>query len=163
MLFNTHERTPKVKTNKPLKIMLIGAFAFLYVFFIFIAIVTSVIAESIAPALIILIPILVITLFVFVTSFDMKRAYVKIDGDNIKVVDFYFFVKREHNFSINDIKHAEILNAQSLKIRGYRYAVGGLYKYIVFRGENNKYLFKIVCYPETQDFWGNYVEFDNIT
>ena len=95
MIFNTHDRTPKLKTNKTLKIMLILCWSLIGALFLFLAIVTSIISHSILPALIILIPVAFIASFAIVTTIDMNKAYVQIDGDNITVVDYYFSPKKK--------------------------------------------------------------------
>ena len=91
MIFNTHDRTPKLITNKTLKIMLILCWSIIGVFFMFLAIATSIMSHSILPAAITLIPVTFIAAFVIVTTIDMNKAYIQIDGENITVVDYYFF------------------------------------------------------------------------
>ena len=160
MVFNTHDRTPRPKMNKSLKILFFINFAILYSFFIFAAIATSISAGNIKPALLIVTVISAVTLLSVACFLDIKRPYVKIDEDNITVVDFLFFIKKEKKFTIGEIKQAEVVNAHSFKVRGQRLRIMGAY-YIIFKGENNKYLFKIIYYPETKDFWEKYVKFDN--
>ena len=155
MIFNTHDRTPKIKTNKTLKIMLISCWSLMGAFFLFLAIATSIISHSILPALIFLIFATLIVTFVIVSSTDMNKAYVQIEGDNITVVDYYFFSKKERRFKIDEIKTAEIALGYSFRVRGYRYSMMG-FSYIVFRNDNNKYLFKIINCPETNDFFSKH-------
>ena len=157
MLFNTHDRTPKIKTNKTLKIMLILGWCLNGALFLFAAIATSIISRSILPALIFLIPIILIVTFVIVTTIDMNKAYVQIEGHNITVVDYYFFRKKERCFKIDEIKTAEIELGYSFRVRGYRYSMMG-FSYIVFRNDNNKYLFKVINCPETNDFFSKYIQ-----
>ena len=157
MIFNTHDRTPKIKTNKTLKIMLISCWSFMVVFFLFIAIALSIISRSILPTLIILIPAILIVAFVMVSSTDMNKAYVQIEGNNITVVDYCFFFKKERYFKIDEIKTAEIALGYSFRVRGYRHSVTGC-SYIVFRNDNNKYLFKVINCPETNEFFGKYLK-----
>jgi len=157
MIFNTHDRTPKLKTNKTLKIMLILCWSLIGSLFLFAAIATSIMIRSISPALIILIPAILIVTFVIVSSSDMNKAYVQIEGDNITVIDYYFFSKKERCFKIDEIKTAEIVLGYSFRVRGYRYNMMG-FSYIVFRNDNNKYLFKIINCPETNDFFSKYLK-----
>ena len=157
MIFNTHDRTPKLKTNKTLKIMLILCWSLIGAFFLFLAIATSIMSHSILPALIILIPVAFIASFAIVTTIDMNKAYVQIDGDNITVVDYYFFSRKEKCFTIDEIKTAEIALGNSFRVRGYRYSMMG-FSYIVFRNDNNKYLFKVINCPETNDFFSKYIQ-----
>ncbi len=155
MIFNTHDRTPKPKINKTLKIMLIFCGSLIGAFFLFFAITTSIMIRSILPALIILVPAILIVTLVIVSSSDMNKAYVQIEGDSITVVDYYFFSKKERCFKIDEIKTAEIALGYSFCVRGYRYSMMG-FSYIVFRNGNNKYLFKVINCPETNVFFSKH-------
>jgi len=135
--------------------MLISCWSLMGAFFLFLAIATSIISHSILPALIFLIFATLIVTFVIVSSTDMNKAYVQIEGDNITVVDYYFFSKKERRFKIDEIKTAEIALGYSFRVRGYRYSMMG-FSYIVFRNDNNKYLFKIINCPETNDFFSKH-------
>ena len=137
--------------------MLISCWSFIGALFLFVAIATSIMSHSIFPALIILIPTILIVTFVIVTTIDMNKAYVQIDGDNITVVDYYFFSKKERCFRIDVIKTAEIALGYSFRVRGYRYRMMG-YSYIIFRDTNNKYLFKVINCPETNEFFSKCFE-----
>ena len=160
MIFNTHNRTPKIQTNKTLKIMLISCWSFMAAFFLFFAIATSVMSQSILPAVIILIPITLIAVFAIITTIDMNKAYVQIDGESIIAVDYYFFLRKEKCFTIDEIKTAEIALGYSSRVRGYRYSMMG-FSYIVFRNADNKYLFKIINSPETKEYFVNIFKFNN--
>ena len=157
MIFNTHNRTPKIQTNKMLKIMLISCWSFMAAFFLFFAIATSVMRQSILPAVIILIPITLIAVFAIIITIDMNKAYVQIDGESIIAVDYYFFLRKEKCFTINEIKTAEIALGYSFRVRGYRYSMMG-FSYIVFRNADNKYLFKIINCPETKEYFCKYFQ-----
>ena len=157
MLFNTHSRTPKIKTGKSLKALLIFSYSFVIALFLLLSTTLSLISQSIVPALIILIPVTFIAAFVIVTTIDMNKAYIQIDGENITVVDYYFFSRKEKCFTIDEIKTAEIALGYSFRVRGYRYSMMG-FSYIVFRNDNNKYLFKVINCPETNDFFSKYIQ-----
>ena len=157
MIFNTHDRTPKLKTNKALKIMMILCWSLVGAFFLFFAISTSIMIHSISPALTILIPAVFFASFAIVPIIDMNKAYVQIDGDNITVVDYYFFFKKERCFRMDVIKTAEIALGYSFRVRGYRYSMTG-FSYIIFRDTNNKYLFKVINCPETNEFFSKCFE-----
>lgn len=135
--------------------MLISCWSFIGAVFLFLAIATSIMSRSILPALIILIPTILIAAFVIVTTIDMNKAYVQIEGNNITVVDYYFFSRKEKCFTIDEIKTAEITLGYSFRVRGYRYGMMGV-SYIVFRNDNNKYLFKVINCPETNDFFSKH-------
>ena len=155
MILNTHNRTPKIQTNKTVKIMLISCWSLMAALFLFAAITTSVISQSILPAVIILITITLITVFVIITTIDMEKAYVQIDGESIIAVDYYFFLRKEKCFTIDEIKTAEIALGYSSRVRGY--SMMGC-SYIVFRNADNKYLFKIINSPETKEYFCKYFQ-----
>ena len=157
MIFNTHDRTPKIKTNKTLKTMLILCWSLMGALFMFAAIATSIMSRSILPALIILIPVTLIVAFAIIVTTDMNKAYVQIEGNNVTVVDYYFFSKKERCFKIDEIKTTEIVLGYSFRVRGYRYSMMG-FSYIVFRNADNKYLFKIINCPETNEFFSMHLE-----
>ena len=157
MIFNTHDRTPRIKTNKTLKTMLILCWSLMGALFLFAAIATSIMSRSILPALIILIPVTLIVAFEIIVTTDMNKAYVQIEGNNVTVVDYYFFSKKERCFKIDEIKTTEIVLGYSFRVRGYRYSMMG-FSYIVFRNADNKYLFKIINCPETNEFFSMHLE-----
>ncbi len=157
MIFNTHDRTPKIQTNKRLKIMLTSCWIFFGAVILFSAIATSIMSQSVLPALIILVLIAFVVTIAIVTTIDMNKAYVQIDGDNIIVVDYFFLFKKKRVFNFYEIKTAEIAQGYSLRVRGYRYSMMG-FSYIVFRNANNKYLFKVINCPETNEFFSKHFE-----
>ena len=137
--------------------MLILCWSFMGAFLLFFAIAASIMSHSLLPALIILIPAILIVTFAIVTTIDMNKAYVQINGETITVVDYYLFSKKVRHFKFAEIKTAEIALGFSFRVRGYRYSIMG-FSYIVFRNANNKYLFKIINSPETNEFFSKYFE-----
>jgi len=123
--------------------------------FLLAAIVTSVESQSIFPALLILVPIAVPASLLVIIIRDMQRAYVEIEGDLIRTVDYRFGRKKERLFRFSDIAKAEVFSGYSHKVRGLRYAKGG-FRYIVFTGSDGSYLFKIIYLPETYRYFKNY-------
>ena len=157
MRFNTHDRTPKIKTKKSIKIMLIIEYSLIIALFIFAAIVCSLYISSIIPAAVILVPVLVLAILIAITQTDMDKAYVEIIDDVIISTDYYFGIKKEKTFFLRDISTAEILNGYSMRVHGYRYSNAGC-TYIVFRDNSGKYMFKVMCVPETKQYFGKYLE-----
>ena len=156
MRFNTHNRTPKIETKKSVKIMLTIGFGLIISFLLFMAIVCSLYINSVIPAVVILVPVLVLAILIVITQKDMDRAYVEILDDVVVVADYYFGVKKEKTFSMCEIETAEILIGYSIRVRGYRYSNAGC-TYIVFRGNGGKYMFKVICVPETKQFFSKYL------
>ena len=156
MRFNTHDRTPKIKTKKSVRIMLTICFGLIISSFLFSAIVCSLYIESVMPAVLILAPLSVLVILIVITQRDMDKAYVEIIDDVITVTDYYFGIKNEKTFSMCEIDTAEILIGSSVRVRGYRYSNFGC-TYIVFRGNGGKYMFKVICVPETKQFFSKYL------
>ena len=156
MRFNTHNRTPKIVTNKTLKIMFALCYGLVATFFLFMAIVYSISIHNILPAVLMLGPLIVTTVVVLFALKDMDRAYVEISDQVITVVDYCFGVEQKKVFFMQEIAAAEILVGSSMGVRGYRYSNVGC-AYIVFRDHNGKYMFKILCSPETQQYFGKFL------
>lgn len=156
MRFNTHNRTPKTETKKPVKIMLTISFGLIISLFLFVAIVCSLYINSVMSAVVILIPVLVLAILIAISQKDMDRAFIEIVDDVISVTDYYFGIKKEKTFSMREIDTAEILIGYSIRVRGYRYANAGC-RYLVFRNNGGKYMFKVICVPETKQFFSKYL------
>jgi hypothetical protein len=155
MRFHTHDRTQKAQSKKSVKIILAFGFGLTIAFFLLIAVVCSLYINSIMPAVLILSPLTVLVILIAITQRDMDKAYVEIVDDVIIAVDYYFGIKKEKTFSIRDIAAAETLTGYSMRVRGYRYSNAGI-TYIVFRDKSGKYMFKVICVPETKQFFGRY-------
>ena len=156
MRFHTHNRTPKIKMPKLVLLMCIAAYGLLLALFVFTAIVCSIYANSVDPAVLILTPVLILTALFLIMQKDMERAYIEINDDTIRAVDYYFGMKKEKSFLIQDIANAQIVHGYSMRVHGYRYSMCGS-TYIVFRDSIGKYLFKVLCVPETKQFFDNYI------
>ena len=158
MRFHTHDRTPKTETKKSVKIILTVSFGLIIALFLFIAIERSLYIDSVMPAVVILTTVLVLAILIALTFKDIDRAYVEIIDDVIIVADYYLGIKKEKIFFIRDIATAEILIGNSMRVRGYRYSTAGC-TYIVFRDKRGKYMFKVICVPETKQFFDKYLKF----
>lgn len=157
MIINTHNRTPKVELNKSVKFLIVFGFCLIIALFLFMAVVCSLYINSIMPAIVILVLALVLAILIVLTHKDMDRAYVEIIDDVIIVTDYYFGIKKEKRFFIRDIATAEVLIGYSMRMGGYRYSNAGC-TYIVFRDKSGKYMFKVICLPETKQFFGMYLK-----
>lgn len=151
--FNTHDRTPRTPMRRHVKILWIVIAALFYGMFTLIAVVASMEAHSPLPALLILLLALGMTALVAFIYSDVNKAYVEIDGGQIHVVDYYFGIKREKILSSSKIKSVKKTLSSSILIPGYRVRFGC---YLLFRGENRKYLFKVLACPETETFFREY-------
>ena len=156
MRFHTHNSTPKPSMKKSVKIMLAVEWGFMLAILVAIAIASSIYGNSAAPAVLILATVLILTVLLLIILKDLEKAYIEINGDTIRVVDYYLGIKKEKSFLIQEIANAEIVNGYSMHIRGYRYSTCGC-TYIVFRDNTGKYLFKVLCVPETKQFFDKYL------
>ena len=109
--------------------------------------------DTVAGLLAIATPIL-FSVLTFVLGKDLEKAYIEIIGDNILVVDYYFGTKKEKTFSFSDITSAEIVSGYH--VRGPAMTFGAIY-YIVFKN-GKKYLFKVICLPETMQLFKQYID-----
>ena len=155
MKLNTHDRTPRPKNSKLIKGLFLFCWLLMFSIFCLGSFACFYYAKSIAGGLsVLLIPILM-TAILLTHIKDMERAYVEIIDDEISVVDYYWGVKKEKHFALSDITSAEICIGYSHKVKGYRFSFSGM-RYIVFKN-GDKYLFKIIALPETEDIFKEYI------
>ncbi len=148
MKFDTHKRVPNKSRNKLIDL----TFGSLCVLWIALACLCSFYIESIAPAILILAPMVLL----LIIQSDMSKAYIEINENSALVVDYYFGGRKEKTILLQEISFAEILLGSSLRVRGYRYSSIGC-SYIVLRNSKKKYLFKVICTPETRQFFDKYL------
>ena len=98
---------------------------------------------------------ILVTAMVIVAKKDIEESYVEILGDNIHVVDYPLGIKREKQFKFSDITSAEICHAYSSKTKGCRFSTAADHFIVFFSGK--KYLFKIICLPETKEIFGQFI------
>ena len=141
MKFYMYGRTPRGKTPKWITIFLISFFACLAAFFFMMGIVMSIDAQSILPFLIILCCFALLALIISPVYYNMNHAYIEIEGETIKVVEYPFFKKRERIVLLHDIKKV-------------KFRVGGKNQppYLMFKNEQNKNLFHLDYVPEVIEY-----------
>ena len=155
MIFKTHELPQKDKTAKSAKIIFTICGAMWAALLILITIVlTMETSNFIFPFCLVILPLLLLGCIFSVMHFDMKKAYIEICDEKITVVNYYLGIKREKVFFSKDVVCAEITAGYSSRVRGYRFSGRGFsnLKYFVFRGRNNKYLFKLICSDKTRSY-----------
>ena len=93
----------------------------------------------------------------------MKKAYVEIIDNKIIAVDYYLGIKHEKIFFTEEVVSAEMVSGYSVRIHGYRFSGKGFHdlKYMVFRKDKNRYMFKLICSEETRKYFENYFEIKN--
>ena len=141
--------------------------AFTFVAGVTAAIIISVKSGSVEPAVWIIGWLLGMAFLSLIVTLTTWRDYVEIKENEIKVVEAHIFRKKEQHFTLNDIKYAKVEfyswdwfdEEGEFGKRPSRTTSG---KYIIFRGHNNEYLFKMMYSRKRKDFWKEYVEFDNI-
>ncbi len=156
MKLNTHDRTPRPKNSK-LVIFLLALCAVLSSsMFGLVAFACFYYAQSIIGGVSVILILILLTAIIIVPIKDMEKAYVEIKENEFYVVDYYCGVKKEKHISCSDITSAEIDAGYSYKVKGYRFSNAGM-RYIVFK-KNNKYLFKIIALPETEELFKHYLQ-----
>lgn len=154
MKLNTHDRTPRIKYNNKFVFIMFGVCAFLlYLIFVMVAFCCFYYAGSISGGLLVLLIPVLLTVWIVLSVKDFEKAYIEINGNDIYVIDYYYGIKKEKHFLVSDITVAEILSGRSFKVKGWRIQQ---FSYIVFKN-NKKYLFKIICLPETKAIFEKYL------
>ncbi|MBE6665406.1 MAG: hypothetical protein E7603_04160 [Ruminococcaceae bacterium] len=153
MIFHTHDQTPKYETKQLVKRLFGLTYGLFAALFLFMAIAISISVQSVMPGIIILGAFIFLNVFVSAFISDIRKAYVQIEENCIMIADYYFFIKKEKTISVQEIKKVEILPGVSFRVRGPRL---GNISYIVFRDENDKYLFKVIYCPETEEYFARY-------
>ena len=155
MKLNTHDRTPRPENSKLIKGLFVLCGVLMYSIFGLVSFACFYYANSIVGGIfIILIPVLM-TALILTHNKDMERAYVELNENKIHIVDYYWGIKKEKHFALSDITSAEICIGYSHKVKGYRFSFSGM-RYIVFKN-GDKYLFKIIALPETEDIFKEYI------
>lgn len=153
MLFYTHDRTPKPPPNKRVRLLLFFGWGLMIGMFLLFAIVASIEVQSIQPMLILLLPLTLI-LWVAEGFYNMEKATVLVDSDQIHVINFCFFKKHKRVFAKQQIVSVEELSGFSFRMRGSRLL---FLPYLVFRDARGKFLFKVAAFPNTKAFFEAYL------
>lgn len=140
MIFYIYTKTPRGKIKKALKIFLIVYSSVFVSFLSFATIALSIHSHSIVPFFIVLTFIAVLACEISRAFYNVYKAYIEIDYNTVRVVDYPFFRKREKLVYLYDIK--------KVKLRS-----GGGIPYIEFKDQQNKRLFHIVYVPETKTYF----------
>lgn len=154
MRLNTHARTPRTKTSTLIKILFAVCALGYYVIFGLVAFACFYYAQSMIGGFFVIFLVLSLTLLCLIPIFDMRKAYVEFDKDSVRVVDYYLGIRKEKQIPLGNITSAEIYPGYSHKVKEYRISAG--MRYIVFKN-NNKYLFKILYLPETEQLLKQYI------
>ncbi len=156
MKLNTHDRTPRPQNSKLINALFAICGILMFVIFGLLSFACFYYAQSIVGGILaIFIPIL-LTATILIYIKDMEKAYVEIKEKEFHVVDYYWGIKKEKHISFSDITSAEIHLGYSHKVKGYRFSNLGM-RYIVFK-KDNKYLFKIIYLPETEELFRKYLK-----
>lgn len=155
MRFNTHGQRNCSKLPKPISALLSLGIVLIYLIFVLGSFACFFYVKStIGGVLMIMLPA-VITIWYRITMRDMTKAYVEINGDLIRVVDYYLGIKKERLYSFADINSGEIVLGYSHLVKGYRFSAMGT-QYIILK-KGNKYLFKIIYTPETESVFKRFL------
>ena len=141
MKFYMYGRTPRKKEPKWIAIVLISFFAFLIAISFLFGIVMSIEAQNILPFIIVFCCFALLALLISPLYYNMNHAYIEIEGETIKVVEYPFFKKRERIVLLHDIKSVK-----------WRAGGRGQLSYLVFKSEKNKNLFHLDYVPEVIEY-----------
>ena len=155
MKLNTYDHTPRPERNKSISASLIIAVVFLYGIVGQSAFVYFRESQWFLGIVIILAAILATTM-VLTAKKDIEESYVEILGDSIHIVDYPLGIKKEKQFKFSDITSAEICHAYSSKTKGCHFSTAADHFIVFFSGK--KYLFKIVCLPETKEIFSQFIQ-----
>ncbi len=156
MKLNTHDRTPRPHNSNSIKVLFLICAILIYSIFSLGAFACFYYAQSfIGGIFVILIPMVLLTAIILIHIKDIEKAYIEIKENKIYVVDYYWGIKKEKHISFSDITSAEICIGYSHKVKGYRLSFAGM-RYIVFK-KDNKYLFKVIYLPETEEIFKQYL------
>ena len=155
MRLNTHSPTPSPKVQKPILVLFFVAIGLLYALFLLGAFACFYYAKSVPDGILLLVIPIVMTMVCYTMLNDMRKAYIEVDESTIRVVDYYFGIKKEKLFSFADITSAEIVIGYSSRVKGYRISTGGT-QYIVVR-KGSEYLFKVICTEDTVNIFKKYL------
>ena len=155
MKLNTHDRTPRPKYSKLVKILLLLYAILVFGIFGLVSFACFYYAQSFIGGISAILTPILLTAIILIHIKDIEKAYIKIKENEIYVVDYYWGVKKEKHISYTDITSAEICIGYSHKVKGYRLSFAGM-RYIVFK-KDNKYLFKIIYLPETEEIFKQYL------
>ena len=141
MKFNMYGRTPRKKEPKWVIIALISVFSLITAVFFMFGIVRAIDTQSIVPFLVVLCGVAFLALLISPVYYNMFHAYIEIEGETIKVVEYPFFKKRERIIFLHDIKKV-------------KFRVGGRDQppYLMFKNEQNKNLFHLDYVPEVIEY-----------
>ena len=149
--FNTHEKTPRPKDSKLTKTLLSLVYILPGIIFLLASFCCFYYAHSIVGGIcILLLYIVLYGLFTVLVS-DLYKAHVEIIGNKIHIVDYYFGFKKEKFFTFDDIAFGTFDSG----VRGVR---DRRCCYLVFKDHKRKYLFKIICLPETAAIFEKYID-----
>lgn len=156
MKLYTHNCTPKPKMGKLVIFLFALGYVLTCVIVSLIAFACFHYAQSVVGGISVILIFLFLTAIIAVPIIDMEKAYVEMKETEIYVVDYFFGVKREKHIALSDITSAEIKSGRSSKVKGHRYGNFGI-EYIIFM-KDNKYLFKIIAFPENVEAFKQYIK-----
>ena len=142
MKFNTYDRTPRIKTQKWVKIFLISFFVFFTAIMLFVGIIISIDNQSIFPILITVISLTFVAFMASMYIYNAYKAYFEIDATTIKLISYPFFKRREKIFSLSDIKKIKLRYGGQLGI-----------SFLIFINQQNKVLFQTMNAPEIKSYF----------
>lgn len=155
MRLNTHSQTAPSKSPKLLDALFFVGVGLMYFIFLLGAFACFYYAKSVWSGIMVIALPTILTIWHCITTSDICKAYIEINGNAIRVVDYYLGIKKEQMYLFSDISSAEIAPGYSHRVKGYRFSAMRT-QYIILK-KDNKYLFKIIYLPETKNIFKEFL------
>ena len=106
-------------------------------------------------SVLLLFPLVLIIYMLYILILGRPRSYIEVDGTNIKVVYYAFFVKREKNILVSQIQEAYIL---PVRVKGSSLMPEKIRPYeIFFKDKDGRRLFRVYCTEASCEFFKGYI------
>ena len=152
---NTYDYTPRPQKSNSISVSVIVAAALLYGIVGFLAYIHFCDCQWLLGIVVILAAVFT-TIMVFAAKKDIENSYIEIVENDIYIVDYPLGIKKEKRITFSDITSAEICHAYSSKTKGCRFSTAADHFIVFYNGK--KYLFKIICLPETKEVFKQYLQ-----
>ena len=100
MRLNTHSPTPSPKVQKPILVLFFIAIGLLYILFLLGSFACFYYAKSVPNGILLLVIPIAMTMVCYTMLNDMRKAYIEVNESTIRVVDYYFGIKKRSCFRL---------------------------------------------------------------
>ncbi len=104
MRLNTHSPAPSPKVQKPILVLFFVAIGLLYALFLLGSFACFYYAKSVPNGILLIVIPIVMTMVCCIMLSDMRKAYIEVDESMIRVVDYYFGIKKRSCFHLQTLQ-----------------------------------------------------------